>query len=335
MRELGRRRAAGHPSRPLIALFAFMFALMPAFAAAATSKGCADINTGQYNRTFSIPSASNGSQIQDQDITFGAYASTLSDFYFNNGDVVQFTLTSRVGTGYFSAFEYDDTGSIVRSVLNQTGNSATFTIGSNNLFRYYNYALSNFTYTAGGSANNDATAAHSNSSAFLTLTCTPASAGPTVTAVSPTSGPAAGGTAVTITGTGFTGATAVKFGATSATGITVVSATSITATAPAGSGTVDVTVTTPGGTSATSASDRFSYVAAPTVTAISPSSGPASGGTSVTITGTGFTGATAVKFGAASATGITVVSATSITATAPAGSGTVDVTVTTPGGTSA
>ncbi|WP_310305549.1 IPT/TIG domain-containing protein, partial [Sphingomonas sp. BE270] len=226
MRELGRRRAAGHPSRPLIALFAFMFALMPAFAAAATSKGCADINTGQYNRTFSIPSASNGSQIQDQDITFGAYASTLSDFYFNNGDVVQFTLTSRVGTGYFSAFEYDDTGSIVRSVLNQTGNSATFTIGSNNLFRYYNYALSNFTYTAGGSANNDATAAHSNSSAFLTLTCTPASAGPTVTAVSPTSGPAAGGTAVTITGTGFTGATAVKFGATSATGITVVSATS-------------------------------------------------------------------------------------------------------------
>jgi PGF-pre-PGF domain-containing protein len=76
--------------------------------------------------------------------------------------------------------------------------------------------------------------------------------------------------------------------------------------------------------------------AAPTVTKINPTSGPLIGGTTVTITGTGFTGATAVKFGTTAATSYTVVSATSITAVSPVGSaGTVDVTVTTPGGTSA
>ncbi|AZI27898.1 hypothetical protein EA772_01985, partial [Pedobacter sp. G11] len=90
---------------------------------------------------------------------------------------------------------------------------------------------------------------------------------PTVTALSPTSGPTSGGTTVTITGNNFNGATAVTFGATAATGFTVNSATQITATAPAGTGTVDVRITTTGGTSVTSASDQFTYVAAPTVTA--------------------------------------------------------------------
>lgn len=87
---------------------------------------------------------------------------------------------------------------------------------------------------------------------------------PTVTAVSPNQGPATGGTSVMITGTGFcngAGATSVKFGATSAVSYVVNSDTSITAISPAGAGTVDVTVTTAGGTSATSAADKFTYVA--------------------------------------------------------------------------
>ncbi len=67
------------------------------------------------------------------------------------------------------------------------------------------------------------------------------------------------------------------------------------------------------------------------VTHVSPYGGPPAGGTSVAITGAGFTGATAVKFGTSAASSFTVHSATSITATAPAGSvGTVDVTVTAP-----
>ena len=57
---------------------------------------------------------------------------------------------------------------------------------------------------------------------------------------------------------------------------------------------------------------------APAVTAISPTSGTTSGGTAVTITGTGFlTGAT-VSLGGTAATGVTVVNATSITANTPA-----------------
>jgi hypothetical protein len=74
--------------------------------------------------------------------------------------------------------------------------------------------------------------------------------------------------------------------------------------------------------------------AAVQVTAISPASGSALGGDSVTITGIGFTGATAVDFGNASAPQETVDSGTQITATTPPGNGTVDVTVVTPIGTS-
>ncbi|MGX0962453.1 hypothetical protein AB7M63_002902 [Bradyrhizobium japonicum] len=158
---------------------------------------------------------------------------------------------------------------------------------------------------------------------------------PTVTSISPTSGPQTGGTTVIITGTNLSGATAVTFGATAATGFAVNSATQITATSPAGTGTVDITVTTVGGTSATSAADQFTYVPAPTVTSISPTSGPGAGGTTVTITGTNLTGATAVVFGATAATGFTVNSATQITATSPAGTSTIDIRVTTAGGTSA
>ncbi len=84
---------------------------------------------------------------------------------------------------------------------------------------------------------------------------------PTVTSVSPASGPATGGTTVTVNGTGFTGATAVHVGAAAAS-FTVVSDTQLTATVPPGSiGTVDVTVTGPGGTSATATGDHFTYVA--------------------------------------------------------------------------
>ena len=74
------------------------------------------------------------------------------------------------------------------------------------------------------------------------------------------------------------------------------------------------------------------------VTGIAPEIGPATGGTSVTISGDGFTAATAVNFGATSAT-FTVNSDSSITAVSPADtSGTspdaLDVTVVSPGGTS-
>ena len=159
---------------------------------------------------------------------------------------------------------------------------------------------------------------------------------PTVTAVSPTSGPTAGGTSVTITGTNLGSATTatVTFGATAAT-IVSDNGTTLVATSPAGGvGTVNITVTTAGGTSTTSASDQFIYVAAPTVTTVSPPSGPTVGGTTVTITGTnlGTPGSAAIAFGATAAT-IVSDSGTTLVAISPAGAaGTVNITVTTAGG---
>ncbi len=157
---------------------------------------------------------------------------------------------------------------------------------------------------------------------------------PTITSLSPSSGPSSGGTTVTVKGTDFTGATAVTFGPHEATSFQVVSATQITAVAPAGSGTPNVQVIVPGGSSVLAAGDNFSYLG-PTVASLSPSSGPSEGGTTVTITGTGFLGATAVTFGPTEATSFQVVSATQITAVAPAGSGTPNVQVVGPGGSSA
>ena len=158
-----------------------------------------------------------------------------------------------------------------------------------------------------------------------------------VTGLSPTSGPTAGGTIVTIMGTGFTNVTAVDFGTNNpATTFNVASnGLSLMALSPAGTGTVDLTVTTPGGTSAMSNDDLFTY--APTVSGISPSTGPLDGGTLVTITGTGFAAGAAVEFGTTMATNVTVVSASTITASSPQvmSPATVGVTVTTSSGTSA
>jgi hypothetical protein len=100
-------------------------------------------------------------------------------------------------------------------------------------------------------------------------------------------------------------------------------------------GTVDITVTTSVGTSATSSADWFTYYAIPTITAISVNVGPVAGGTSVTVTGTGFVvGATTINFGGIAGTSPNCTTTTSCSATSPAGSGAVNVTAVTLGGTS-
>ena len=120
---------------------------------------------------------------------------------------------------------------------------------------------------------------------------------PTVTNVSPNSGTTAGGTAVTISGTNFTAGATVTFGSAAATNVVVVSGTQITATTPVGSaGVATVTVSNPGGQSGSLAS-AFTYVAAPTVSSVSPNSGSTAGGTAVTITGTNFATGATVTFG--------------------------------------
>jgi len=163
---------------------------------------------------------------------------------------------------------------------------------------------------------------------------------PTITGISPDSGPTTAGQYVTVEGTGLYSLTSVKFG-TNAASITDYSGdgTAVYVTAPAGSaGTVNVTAADSVGTSATSSADDYTYVAVPTVTKVSPSSGPTTGGTTVTITGTGLANATEVNFGSTAVYNyeFTANTATSITVPSPSeGPGEVDVTAVTAGGTSA
>jgi IPT/TIG domain len=84
-----------------------------------------------------------------------------------------------------------------------------------------------------------------------------------------------------------------------------------------------------------SANPGFAGTLIPLVMGISPGSGAAAGGDSVTITGLNFTGVTAVHFGSIAAASFTFVSDSEITAVSPPGTGTVAITVTTPVGTSA
>lgn len=74
----------------------------------------------------------------------------------------------------------------------------------------------------------------------------------------------------------------------------------------------------------------------PIISSVAPATGPAAGGTLVTISGAYFTGATAVLFGVAAATDFEVISDTKISAITPAvAASTVQTKVTTPNGTSA
>lgn len=143
--------------------------------------------------------------------------------------------------------------------------------------------------------------------------------GPTVTVISiaPASGSANGGTAVTITGTNFALGATVTIGGVSATNVVVASTTSITATTPAGTaGTATVSVTAGGQVG--SLPNAFTYIAVPTVTLVTPNTGPTSVATPVVITGTNFANPATVTFAGTAATAVNATSATSINATTPA-----------------
>ena len=144
-------------------------------------------------------------------------------------------------------------------------------------------------------------------------------AAPTVTAVSSTSrGEGATAQNLTVTGTGFQSGATTTF---SGTGITVnsttfVNATTLTVNVTIGGsatvGTSTITVTNPDAGSATSGS-IFTVNAAPTVTAVSPTSRDAGAvSQSLTVTGTGFVSGATTSF---SGSNITVNSTTFVNAT--------------------
>jgi uncharacterized repeat protein (TIGR03803 family) len=135
------------------------------------------------------------------------------------------------------------------------------------------------------------------------------------------------GTEVGIIGQGFTTATGVKFGTGPGT-FTLVSDTYMIASPATGATTGAVTILEPGGNLVT----PQTFKVLPTISSISPTSGPV--GTSVTFTGTSLSQASAVTFGGLKAT-FTINSDTSVTAVVPTGAITDKPHITTKGGTAA
>lgn len=184
---------------------------------------------------------------------------------------------------------------------------------------------------AAGAADVTVTLDNGGGSATLTGAYTYASAtlNPSVTSITPGQGTAAGGTTVTFAGSGLGGASAtVLVNGKCATDVAG-SASSMTAKVPAGTvGWAEVKIATATGTLTIPASEqRFRYV---DITTISPANGPTTGGTVITISGSGFGSSTApaVTIGGAAAT-VSSFSDTSITVTAPPGAtGKRDVVVT-------
>ena len=161
----------------------------------------------------------------------------------------------------------------------------------------------------------------SGASATATGAFTYAVSAPTVTSISPTSGPTAGGTVITVNGTNFVSGATITVGGTAATGVTFVSATQLRGTTPAkAAGAYTVQVRNPDGQTANAATS-FTYTAstpAPTATSVSPTSGPTTGGTVITVTGTNFVSGATITVGGTPATGVTFVSATQLRANTPA-----------------
>lgn len=148
----------------------------------------------------------------------------------------------------------------------------------------------------------------------------------------PPAGPLGGGNTVILTGQGLHTTSEVRFGAQSAV-FTVGSDGRLTVTVPAAAapGPVGITVTTRGGVAS---GVTYTYLAAPSVTAVTLDSGPVDGGNLVVITGTAFSYTTGVTFDGIPALAFRIASDTEIDAVLPAGDlGPADVSVTTLGGT--
>ncbi|HVD31260.1 MAG TPA: IPT/TIG domain-containing protein, partial [Methylomirabilota bacterium] len=150
---------------------------------------------------------------------------------------------------------------------------------------------------------------------------------PRITGMTPNQGPTIGAPnqpgqlftnpAIRIIGCGFSGATAVLFGSTPSQSFTVQSDTILMAVPPTpASGSVDVRVVTSLGTSPLVLLDKFKYVAPPTITGISPSTGSICGGTTVVVTGSGLSNVYAINIKGSPVQSFTINSDSQITAIA-------------------
>lgn len=145
-----------------------------------------------------------------------------------------------------------------------------------------------------------------------------------VSSISPKVGPINGGTALTINGSGFSTGDTVKIGGTSCNSVVRVSSSQITCVTPAhAAGTYDVVVA---GTE--TLINAFTYLAAPTLTSVSPSVGLNSVGTPIEIIGTQFRTGVTVTLGGSACQNIQLVTENVLQCTTPVlPTGTVSLTV--------
>ncbi len=257
--------------------------------------------TGPISVTTSAGSASTATNFT---VTTPSTPPTISSFSPTSGQVgTSVTITGTNFTGA-TAVQFNGVSATTFTVVSATQITATLPSGASS-------GKISVT-TSGGTVT---------STASFSVT-----ASQVLTSFSPTSGPI--GTTVTIIGTNLSGVTAVQFNGVSATTFSILSATQISATVPSDASSGKITLVSLSGNSVSTA--NFSVV--PTVTGFTPTTGPA--GTTVVITGSGFTGTTAVKFNSTTTT-FTTNSANQITASAPSGATTGKIYVVTPSGTAA
>ena len=158
---------------------------------------------------------------------------------------------------------------------------------------------------------------------------------PVVTAIAPLTGSNIGGTPVTITGTDFQPGAVVLFGTApggiSGLNCTESGGTTLTCLTPADSaGVKDITVVNVDGKLGSAAGAYTTIDVRPTISAITPASGPTNG-SAISITGTNFQTGARVTIGGLPAGDVVVVNSTTITANTPGlPVGPADVTITNP-----
>jgi hypothetical protein len=269
---------------------------------------------------------------------------------------VQVTTADGMSTSLTSAFTYTESSPTISSVSPSSGDTAGGTVvtiaGSN--------FVSGATVSFGGSPAsnvsfvswtqlNAITPAHAAGSVNVAVTnpdgtsamlpggFTFGTSSLTVSSVSPNSGDTAGGTVVTIGGSNFVSGATVSFGGSPASSVSFVNATQLKATTPShAAGSVNVAVTNPDGANAVLVGGFTFGTVSLTVSGVSPISGPAAGGTTVTISGTNFQAGVSVTFGGLAATSVTLSNSSTIVAVTPAhSSGSAAVAVTNSDGQSA
>lgn len=235
---------------------------------------------------------------------------TVASVSPTNGKLAAGTTVVITGTNFLSGSTVDVGGSAATSVVVDSPTQITCAFPSGTA------GAKTVTVTSGGQPSTGGTSIY---------TYNPV---PVFTSISPNNGKLAGGAVATIAGTGFITGCTCPLGA-----VVFVSSTELQVTPdPHTAGTFDCRVTNPDTQTSTAGATAYEYVAAPTVTAITPTNGKLAAGTAITdLHGTGFrAGASlAVTIGGASATGVTWVSATQLSCTAPVGTaGAKDVVVT-------